>query len=407
MKNLNKVVLASAIASAMICGSAFSEEQTSIIEAFKDSKASLSFRLRVEDVTQDGVEDSLATTLRTRLNFTTGIYNGLSGFVEFDQVSELIEVDYNTGAGDAAFPNTATIADPEGTDLNQAFIQYKTDGTTVKYGRQRILLDNQRFVGGVGWRQNEQTYDAFSVSNTSVDNLNLFGAYVFNVNRIFGDDRTPAGDNTSSTFLLNANYTIADIGSVTGYGYLIDNQDITKYSSDTFGVRFAGKSNALAYSAEYATQSSAYDNPADYTASYTDLEGSYSFKPAKVTLGYQVLGADGANGQFSTPLATLHKFQGWDDKFLGGGQGNIVGGIQDLHASVGGKFGKVNAAVVYHTFSSDDSAVSGMDTLGSELGLVVKGKVGPLGLLFKVSDYSADDFGTDTTKVWLMASTNI
>ncbi len=407
MKNLQKTLLATAISAVLFSANSVAEEEKTIMEALKESTASLSFRYRFEDVEQDGTDGATANTLLTRLNFTTGTYNGFNGFIEFDQVSELIEVDYNTGPGGPTFPGSATIADPEGTDLNQAFLQYKANDTVVRYGRQRIVLDNQRFIGGVAWRQNEQTYDAFSVKNTSVEDLTLFGAYVYNVNRIFGDDRSPAGDNASTTFLLNANYKFGKAGSLTAYGYLIDNEDLVQYSTDTYGLRFAGSSEGFGYSVEYATQSSAADNPADYTADFMELEGSYNFKPIKVTAGYQVLGSDESNGQFITPLATLHKFQGWSDKFLGGGTGNIAGGIQDMYASVGGKFGKVSGSVVYHAYTSDDSDVSGFDDLGSEIGLVLKGKVGPIDLLFKASDYSADEFATDTTKIWLMASTKI
>lgn len=400
MKTLRKTILATAISATLFSGHTYSDSFT---EALKDGKASLGFRYRFEDVSQDPSAEATANTLQTRLNYTSGAYKGFSLFVEMDHVVELGNVDYNTGPGGETFPGAATIADPEGTDLNQAYFQYKSGGSLVKLGRQRILLDDQRFVGGVGWRQNEQTYDAISYTNTSVDGLKLFGAYVNNVNRIFGDDRAPAGDNSNESVLLNANYKVSDSLTVVGYGYLIDNEDLLHYSSDTFGVRVTGKAGDFAYTAGYATQKDAGDSPLDYSADFIELEGSFKIKPVKVTLGYQVLGADGANGQFITPLATLHKFQGWNDKFLGGGTGNIAGGIEDLYGSVGGKIGKVTASVVYHTYESDDSSVGAGD-LGSEIGIVLKGKAGPVGLLFKASDYSADDFATDTQKVWLMAT---
>lgn len=404
MKNLSKKLLTVAISSAVLATPAFAET-TSFVESIKDGKTTLGFRLRVEDVSQDGLDGATATTLRTRLSHATGNYNGFSGFVEFDHVAELLEVDYGTGPG-GAVPGTVTIADPEGTDLNQAFIQYKGDSNVIKYGRQRILLDNQRFVGGVGWRQNEQTYDGLSVTNTSIENVKLFGAYVTNVNRIFGDDRSPAGDNAGSNILLNASVKLADIGTVSGYAYLLDNETLTKFSSNTYGLRLAGKKSGFGYSAEYASQSDAGDNAADYSASFIALDGSYNFDPVKVSLGYQVLGADGSDGYFITPLATLHAFQGWSDTFLNGGAGNITGGIEDLYGSVGGKIGPVTASIVYHTYSSNDvdAAALTSEDLGSELGLVVKGKAGPVGLLFKYADYSADSYGADTQKVWLMAS---
>src|SRR5690606_17745555 len=157
-----------------------------------------------QDATLNDAE-ATATTLRTRLTFESGTYKGFGAVVEFDHVQEVDEVDYNTVPGAPVFPGSATVIDPEGTDLNQAYLSFASNESVYKYGRQRILLDNQRFVGGVGWRQNEQTYDGFSLNNKSFDKLNIFAAYVYNVNRIFGDE-SPAGDHKNQSILLNGKY---------------------------------------------------------------------------------------------------------------------------------------------------------------------------------------------------------
>ncbi len=64
--------------------------------------------------------------------------------------------------------------------------------TTLTLGRQRINLDDQRFVGNVGWRQNEQTYDGFRVVNKSIPNLTVDVTYFDQVNRVFGKE-SPVG----------------------------------------------------------------------------------------------------------------------------------------------------------------------------------------------------------------------
>ena len=408
MKFSKNALLAMAVSSVLGTTNINAEEATTFVDAIKDGKTTLNFRFRVEDVAQDATPsdaEATAITLRTRLTFASGSYNGWSGLVEFDHVQEIDEVDYNSGPAGPSFPGAGTVLDPEGTDLNQAYISYTHGDSVYKYGRQRILLDNQRFVGGVGWRQNEQTYDALSFANKSVENLTLFGAYVYNVNRIFGDE-VAAGNQQNETILLNAKYEFKDVGSLTGYYYAIDNLDALAFSTNTMGLRFNGKAGDFSYTAEFANQSDGGDSPADYSATYTLLEGAFKAGPVNIKAGYEVLGANGADGQFITPLATLHAYQGWTDKFLGGGSGNIAGGIEDMYLNVGGKIGKVSAAVVYHSLASDDSGVSGMDDLGSELGLVVKGNAGPFGLLAKYAQYSADDFATDTDKLWLMATLN-
>ena len=92
-------------------------------------------------------------------------------------------------------------------------------GTTLTLGRQRVLLDDQRFVGNVGWRQNEQTFDAFRVVNKSVKNLVLDATYLNRVNRVFGED-SPQGTYQGDTVLLNA--ATRRLGKFTGFGYLLE-----------------------------------------------------------------------------------------------------------------------------------------------------------------------------------------
>ncbi len=404
MNHSKKLLLASLVCGTLSSTGIQAADSSSFVDAIKDGKTTLNFRFRVEDVDMGGAE-ATATTLRTRLTFETGKYYGWGGLIEFDHVQEVDEVDYNTGPGWPIFPGAGTILDPQGSDLNQGYISYSTENSVYKYGRQRILLDNQRFVGGVGWRQNEQTYDAFTINNKSIDKLNLFGAYIYNVNRIFGDE-VPAGDQKNATVLLNAKYSLSESDSITGYYYAIDNESAVDFSSDTLGLRYVGKAGGFGYTAEIANQSEGGDSTLDYSAMYTLLEGSFKVGSVNLKAGYETLGADGAKGQFITPLATLHAFDGWTDMFLGGGSGNIAGGIQDLYFNAGTSFGPVTAAVFYHILSADDADVTGADDLGTELGLLLKGNAGPVGLLAKFASYSADDFGADTDKLWLMATLN-
>ncbi|QIL89635.1 hypothetical protein GNX18_07635 [Microbulbifer sp. SH-1] len=362
---------------------------TSFGDALSQGDATLGFRARTEMVDAAGSDRLDLTSLLTRLTFSSASYQGFSTLIEMDDVTHI--TDFEGG-----------VADAEGTEVNQAYLAYTAGATTLKYGRQRILLDNQRFIGGVGFRQNEQTYDGVSVSNTSLADTSLFLAHIHNVNRIFGED-SPAGDHRSDTYLLNAKYSGFSAGALTGYAYLLDNEDAAAFSTDTYGLRFAGSQADLGYTLEYAVQSSAANNPADYDANYLLAEASYKFGAVTLAGGYELLGADGANGQFITPLATLHKFQGWTDMFLGGGSGNIAGGIEDIYLSVGTSLGGVKFALNYHQLNSDDTNVSGVDKLGSEAGFLVGGKVAGVNLSMKYSAYNADEFGVDTDRLWLTA----
>lgn len=113
----------------------------------------------------------------------------------------------------------------------------------MKLGRQRIVYDNAAFIGNVGWRQNEQTCDAISLTNTSVPGLTVNYAYIDEVHRIFGEDATGIFENAPSEIhLLNASY--AGIKGVTlgGYIYLMDFEDAGSngWDNDTFGISAKG-----------------------------------------------------------------------------------------------------------------------------------------------------------------------
>jgi hypothetical protein len=59
-------------------------------------------------------------------------------------------------------------------------------------GRQAINLDNQRWVGSVDWRQNDQTLDAVRAAVSPSRNTRLEYVHSWRVNRIVGPD-SPQG----------------------------------------------------------------------------------------------------------------------------------------------------------------------------------------------------------------------
>jgi len=375
----------------------------SFVDAFKQGKGGLAFRYRLENVYQDDFSyDATASTLRTRLNFKTDDLNGFSMFAEYDYVFTIGWDDYNAGAGNTPDKGMyPVVADPEGWDLNQAFIQWKSDGgTLLRGGRERIIYDNARFVGNVGWRQNEQTYDGVYLQHKA-GGFDLQGAWVGQVNRIFGRD-VPAGRHDNNTWLLNGSRAWDKIGKLTAYYYDIDNKDAAAFSTRSYGLRFAGKYKTegftLGYTAEFATQNDAHNNPVDYSADYYRFDASLGFKALTPYIGYEVLGGDDSRSgaAFRTPLATLHAFNGWADKFLV----TPNAGLEDFYAGLKGKAGQFSWNVLYHDFQ----AQSGSAKFGQELDASIGTKFAEhYGVLFKVAWFNADDESiyADTTKLWI------
>jgi hypothetical protein len=376
----------------------------SFAEMFTQGKAGVAFRYRYEFVDQENLaEDARASTLRGRLNFKTGDWKGFGAFAEFDYVTDVIWDDYNAGGGNT--PNKAqypVVADPTGADLNQAFLQWQNGdkGSLVRGGRQRIIYDNARFVGNVGWRQNEQTYDAaYFQQKIAAADFQL--AYVWQVNRIFGDD-VPAGENESSTILGNLGYNLEGLGKLTAYYYDIDNDDVASFSGRTLGSRFAGthkfEESAFGYALEFAYQSDAHNNPVDYSANYYRIDASLGVGKVTPYLGYESLGGDNskAGASFRTPLATLHAFNGWADMFLT----TPDAGLNDLFVGVKGPVGKWIWDALYHEFDAE----SGGQSFGSELDASISRQFAEkYNVLFKAAFFDGDSSSAypDTTKFWV------
>ena len=365
-----------------------------------DGKLDLNFRYRYEFVDQDGfTKDAHASTLRTRLAYRSPYFSNFGFLIEFDDVRSIGDDLYNSTRNGNT--NRPIVADPEGTDVNQALILYRgLENTVIRAGRRRITLDKHRFIGDVGWRQNDQTYDSISLSNTSLPETTIEYAYIDNVKRVFGPDSgTPPADFQSDSHILNVKHEWLPNWDVTAYAYLLDLEDSPLSSNQTFGIRINGSNvvsgrTSTSYTVEYAHQQDYGDNPNNYSADYILLEGALTIASITGKLGYELLEGDSVQA-FQTPLATLHAFQGWADKFLA----TPSDGIEDLYFSIATKIRGTNISLIYHRFNPE---ADGPD-YGSEWDLLIRKPIADrYSLVFKYADYDARSFSTDTEKLWIM-----
>jgi hypothetical protein len=371
-----------------------------ITNALKDGKAYGDFRLRFESVDSEAANKNKADalTLRSRLGYKTGDVSGVSAVIEFEDSRVVGGVDdYNDTNGHNG--SHEVVADPETTELDQGFIQFKNDMVTAKVGRQVITMDNHRFVGHVGWRQDRQTFNAASVKLTPVKGLSVDYAYLAKRNRIFGEEK----DVDSKDHLFNVGYK-TPFGKASAYAYLLEVDQATDNAIDTYGVRFSGKTEVskdlkALYTAEYAKQDAEL-GASEADADYINLEAGASFSGVTAKLGYEMLGSDSGTYAFSTPLATLHKFNGWADQFLG----TPTQGLVDISATVSGKLAGVKLVAAYHEYEADESTAT-VDDLGSEINLLAAKKFSDnYSAGVKYAAYSAGDIKADTNKAWVWVS---
>ncbi|TWX52991.1 alginate export family protein [Colwellia hornerae] len=402
---LSLALIASAIISAPFAMADDAAFNSGIKKALADSKVNISLRARYEGVDEDGVngaadKDATALTVKSRITLQTGDYKNWSLGLEVDNVTALVD-DYNDLTFDYS-GSDAVVADPEITDVNQAFLQYNTGKVKLTAGRQRILHNNQRFIGGVGWRQNEQTYDGYRIEYVANDALSLDYSYIYNANRIFGDDKK--GDDLSGAFhFANAAYKINSAHKISAFAYVLDFDIAHAMSSSTYGALYHGKFGAVTVNLSAATQSDAGDNAVSYDANYYNAEIATDLGDFTLLAGLEVLGSDEGKAAFSTPFATLHKFQGFSDKFLNTGSSTgMKNGVEDTYITVKTKLAGVKLAATFHDLASNEGTID----YGTELDLVAAYTFKKnYNLLVKFARYSADQLSTDTSKLWIQVAT--
>jgi hypothetical protein len=370
-------------------------------------------RLRWEQVDQDGLPqkaDAVTARIRTGLVATTGRWSALAEA----QGNLAIVPDYFDGVHPD--PRRPLIGDPQSIGLYRAQIQYKSDPFTLTAGRQRIALDDERFVGAAQIRNNGQTFDAVRVELAPVKGVKADVSYVWGVRTVWGIDGTGVRPRSvgGNTVLANLGWA-SPIGTLTGFAYLIDEDEAAvqgfRLSSQTYGTRLAGAQSLgkakLAYQASWARQSDYHRNPNSYSADYWLADLSLDLNGPRLGGGYEVLGADKGQAltSFQTPLSSIFKFQGWADKFTT----TPPDGIRDLYASTGwgwkqvGPVKAVSLSAIWHQFESDRL----IRHYGNEIDLLAQGKIGRTTASLRYADYQADRFGADTQKLWLQLDWSI
>lgn len=349
---LTRILVATTALSAVLCVPATAQTLT---EAVKTSKPIFESRLRRETVEQPGLQDAEALTWRNRIGFETGAFHNLKLLVEVEDVRALTE-DYNSNLNGRT--SYAVVADPEGTEINRLQLVWTPSKTlTVTAGRQRISLDDGRFIGNSGWRQDEQTFDAVR-ADVKRGKWALTYAYLFRVNRTLAE----AQDWDADSHLVNLSYTASPALKVQVFDYALDFENAAANSNLTYGVRLSGEKalakTKLTYAAHYARQADYGNNPADFELSTWAAEGGLSYGFATVKAGYESLEGNGTRG-FILPVGTAHAFRGWADAFNTGGNKTLPDGLNDLSLGVTltgktvGVFKSPTLAVVYHDFKTD------------------------------------------------------
>ena len=355
-------------------------------------------RMRFASVSQENaLSDAEALTARLRAGATFTPTEDWQLLADVEGIAD-VAGDYNsTTNGESGY---SVIPDPDGLELNRAQVRYSgLTATEITIGRQRIKLDNDRMIGNVGWRQNEQTYDSAMIQWSGLKDTIVRLGYLERAHRVLGDDH-PNGNLDLEAPIINVRHTGLARTTLVGYGYFLDFEDAPITSHRTIGVRARHDVPVgdlkVELTGEYARQDSYRDGHEAIDAEYRLAEVMLNFGSFSVGAGQELLGGDGSYG-FQTPLATAHAFNGWSDQFLV----TPANGLDDRYIALRGSLRGLRMLLRAHWFDPD----TGGEEYGTELEGIANYRFNDrVSAGIKFARYSATAFGVDTTKVWAFAT---
>jgi hypothetical protein len=393
-------------------------EANSFSEAITDGKFKANFRLRYENVNQDGKKETgEAFTLRSLIGYETKPFHGFSVNAEVYGVSPFDDNYNDAKKGDpiASRKVYPVIADPEDYDFHQIYLQWANADNNVKLGRQGMILDNWRFVGDVRFRQNWAVFNGLSFMNKSLPNITINLAHFEQVKQV----TTKIED--ADIEIANVKYAITPTTSVSGYGYFVDwnGKTLEPTSTKTYGVRLDGSQKIddqwkVLYTAEYAKQDDYKDGSDLIDNYYYRIGAGAGYGDWFVRVDQEKLSGNSDGKAFQTPLGTNHLFQGWADVFLS----TPNEGIEDTMIIAGGKLMGATIKAEYHWINSDRNfaKIGGGtgDKYGTELDLGVYYKfTKQISGSVEYANFSEDDEyknaasrKRDIEKIWVTAIYN-
>ncbi len=409
-----RILLTAGTATLSILATSSAGAETALAHALSTSKPLIESNLRLENVDQAGFANAAeALTWRNRIGWQSGTFHNWTALIEVEATAAPIERYNSTANGKTTYP---TITDPQVVELHRAQLQWapsKTTGLTI--GRQRIVLDDGRFVGNSGWRQDDQVFDAVRF-DTTAGKLTVTTAYLSRINRVVGEEK----DWHSRSYLVNASYPVSPALKLAGFAYVLrfstaattpvvaDAVNARASSVDIAGLRASGSvvrgKTTFGYVAQYAAERNGGQNPQSVYLHETMIEVSAATKLLSGKLNYESLGGNGTVG-FVAPLTSAHAFQGFADAFSAtGGNKTFAAGLHDLNATLAVNLPyrhKPVLSVIYHDFHTG----IGNSRIGTEWDAVATIALTPrLSAMVKYADFergNAAGAPASRTKTWL------
>jgi hypothetical protein len=292
----------------------------------------------------DGADDvrrasaNAGVTLRSELGWESGSWGGVTAHVAYDDLYARAQR-YETGGGMTGPQAGTRLGLPQlPRAAGVANLAWRNGGTQVVVGRQRLALAGERYVGVVGWRPGEQTYDGVRLSRQLSSNAQFSYAFVAGINVPERADRgQPALRQRGNFHLFDGTLDAGRLGRLTGFAYRLSFDErrpapgvATAPAVDpgaTWGVEWKqelklGPRRPLPLALSYATASRDDAARGPYAARYLQLDAGLFVPGTRLKVGRGTLERDPARAGLdprSTPLAQWYAADGWAGRFGMGG----------------------------------------------------------------------------------------
>ncbi len=298
--------------------------------------------------------------------------------------------------------------DIDAVDLNRLQLHWTGSDRQLTLGRQRIELDDSRFLGSSPFRLNDRTFDAATGSALIAERVSVEVGAFWRVQTPAGP-RSDVGVLEGESWFLNAS-AATGLGQMTAFHYALDLDDglgapaSNARSSATTGLRIERRVPLVDYlvdlEAAFATQTAFAGNPTQYDAEYYVVGVSAVGEFLEVGARYEELGAD-EGGAFQTPLANLHAFNGRADIFTTTPDAGLIDATVELVIRQPGASWLRSPAlsIAFHDFE----ASRGDTQYGREWDVRFTAALfgQPVGIEY--ADYRADRFPQDTRRLFVFA----
>ena len=334
------------------------EDSFGIADSLARGRFTLELRPRYNRIDEsDKPERTEGGTVRLTVGFVSAPLQMTRFMVEGIHTDQ-VDPHFNDDGGNINGSPYPLLPDPRYTGMNRVYVEYKgLPDTRIRAGRQRVRLDNQRWISDNDFRQIPQLFDGVETVYTGLASMELYGAY-------FGRVRTTSGDtNDLNLTLLHAAWNPLPGQSVSAYAYFHDqaqNGAFTGFADNSYrviGVRWTGSAapwlgwNAVdvPFEAEFATQRAHSGGDARIDANYWRVGGGIAWRETVARLDYEVKESNGGRYAVQMPLTDFYAFNGWTLHFYN----TPRQGLRDSWATLRQGWRDFTLYGEYHRFRSD------------------------------------------------------